>query len=127
VAARSSLLSGSVLDESGHVLAISSGSEARAIPTNEAVARGWAANAVIADEAQSLPPEFLLSALSPTLAAREGAFALLCGTAGQPIARTTTCGAVRSGRRHVLREAGEPAGGRRGVDAVAVAEHGGPA
>lgn len=83
-AAGSELVAASVADDQQAVLALTNGSEVRALPLSEAAARGWRARAVAVDEAQAVP-ESMWAALLPTLlAAPEGeGFAVLAGTASR--------------------------------------------
>lgn len=82
VAARSPLLRGAVADDAASVLRLANDSELRALPASEFAVRGWSADALLVDEAQLMSDELLLAAALPTVAAREGAFVLLAGTAG---------------------------------------------
>lgn len=83
VAVDSRLLAGSILDEQAGLLRLANGSTIRAVSASETAVRGWSADCLLADEAQLLSGDFLLSAALPTIAARPGAFAVLAGTSGR--------------------------------------------
>lgn len=71
MAASSSALQGSVLNETASVLTLTNGSEIRSVPASERQIRGWTVDLLIVDEAAYVTDDVLLSAALPTTVARK--------------------------------------------------------
>jgi hypothetical protein len=84
VAMHSSLLSGSVVDETTGLLTLSNGSEVRSVPASERAIRGWTVDLLLVDEAVQVEDDLLLNAAVPTTAARPDARIVLASSPGAP-------------------------------------------
>src|SRR5207237_1540442 len=84
VAQRSSLLSGSVVDEMSGLLTLSNVSEIRSVSASERAIRGWAVDCLLCDECVQIDPDLLLSACLPTVAARPQGRIVLASSPGPP-------------------------------------------
>lgn len=77
----SSLLAGSVVDETAGLVTLSNGSEVRSVPASERQVRGWTVDLLLVDEAALVPDDLLLGAALPTTAARPDARVVLASSA----------------------------------------------
>ena len=80
MAASSSALQGSVLNETASVLTLTNGSEIRSVPASERQIRGWTVDLLIVDEAAYVTDDVLLSAALPTTVARKESRIVLAST-----------------------------------------------
>jgi hypothetical protein len=84
VARGSSMLAGSVVDDSRSLLTLSNGSTVRSVPASEHQVRGWSVDLLLVDEAALVEDDLLLGAAFPTTAARPHARIVLAGTPAGP-------------------------------------------
>ena len=80
MAASSSALQGSVLNETASVLTLTNGSEIRSVPASERQIRGWTVDLLVVDEAAYVTDDVLLSAALPTTVARPDSRIVLAST-----------------------------------------------